>query len=250
VRLGVGKNMVRAIRYWCQAFKLLEADQPTEFGIQLLGDEGWDSFLEDPASLWLLHWKLLEPPCYATTWEFVFNQFRSVEFSTEELFNQLCEYRDRIAPRMAESSLKKDISCVLRMYTQQPEKTSVSEDSLDCPFAELGLLYPSGNSRTYGFRMGQKPTLPAAIVVYACLNYAALSMEGQNRIPIGKLLYDPGSPGQVFRLTESALDAAITVFADETSLGISDAAGKRELFFNDEPIRKAGDILNTYYRAR
>jgi hypothetical protein len=174
-----------------------------------------------------------------------------VEFSTEELFNQLCEYRDRIAPapRMAESSLRKDISCVLRMYTQQPEKTSVSEDSLDCPFAELGLLYPSGNSRTYGFRMGQKPTLPASIVVYACLNYAALSVEGQNRIPIGKLLYDPGSPGQVFRLTESALDAAITVFADETSLGISDAAGKRELFFNDEPIRKARDILNTYYRA-
>lgn len=67
VRLGVGKNMVRSIRYWCQAFKLLEADQPTEFGIQLLGDAGWDSFLEDPASLWLLHWKLLEPPCYATT---------------------------------------------------------------------------------------------------------------------------------------------------------------------------------------
>lgn len=250
VRLGVGKNMVRSIRYWCQAFKLLEADQPTEFGIQLLGDGGWDSFLEDPASLWLLHWKLLEPPCYATTWEFVFNQFRSVEFSTEELFNQLCEYRDRIAPRMAESSLKKDISCVLRMYTQQPEKTSVSEDSLDCPFAELGLLYPSGNSRTYGFQMGQKPTLPAAIVVYACLHYAAVAMAGQNRIPIGKLLYDPGSPGQVFRLTESALDAAITVFADETSLGISDAAGKREFFFNDEPIGKAGDILNTYYGAR
>lgn len=250
VRLGVGKNMVRSIRYWCQAFKLLEADQPTEFGIQLLGDGGWDSFLEDPASLWLLHWKLLEPPCYATTWEFIFNQFRSVEFSTEELFNQLCEYRDRIAPRMAESSLKKDISCVMRMYTQQPEKTSVSEDSLDCPFAELGLLYPSGNSRTYGFRMGQKPTLPAAIVVYACLYYAAVAMAGQNRIPIGKLLYDPGSPGQVFRLTESALDAAITVFADGTSLGISDAAGKREFFFNDEPIRKAGDILNTYYRAR
>ena len=250
VRLGVGKNMVRSIRYWCQAFKLLEADQPTEFGIQLLGDAGWDSFLEDPASLWLLHWKLLEPPCYATTWDFVFNQFRPVEFSTEELFNQLCDYRDRVAPRMAESSLKKDINCFLRMYTQQPSKNSVSEDSLDCPFAELGLLYPAGNSHTYGFRMAQKPTLTAAVIVYACLNYAARSMEGQNRIPIGKLLYDPSSPGQVFRLTESALDTAITAFADETTLGISDAAGKREFFFKDEAIERATDILNTYYRVR
>ena len=66
VRLGVGKNMVRSIRYWCAAFKLLESDRPTDFGNQLLGSMGWDSYLEDPASLWLLHWKLLENPCSAT----------------------------------------------------------------------------------------------------------------------------------------------------------------------------------------
>ena len=41
VRLGVGKNMVRSIRYWCSAFKLLESDCPTEFGNQLLGSTGW-----------------------------------------------------------------------------------------------------------------------------------------------------------------------------------------------------------------
>ncbi|EKD09459.1 DUF4007 family protein [Limnospira platensis] len=27
VRLGVGKNMVRSLRYWCQAFKILEGDR-------------------------------------------------------------------------------------------------------------------------------------------------------------------------------------------------------------------------------
>lgn len=249
VRLGVGKNMVRSIRYWCSAFKLLKGDQPTEFGQQLLGQEGWDSYLEDPASLWLLHWKLLEPTCYATTWDFVFNQFRPVEFSTEELFKQLCEYRDRIAPRMAESSLRKDISCLLRMYTQQStNKNSVGEDSLDCPFAELGLIYATSDSKAYAFRMGYKPTLPAAIVIYACLQYTNRVMPGQQRVPLGKLLYDADSPGLVFRLTESALDAAIEAYADGTSLGISDAAGKREFFFRREPESLANDILNEYYQ--
>jgi hypothetical protein len=250
VRLGIGKNMVRSLRYWCQAFKLLESDRPTEFGLQLLGETGWDSFLEDPASLWLLHWKLLEPPCYATAWDFVFNQFRLVEFSTEELLNQLCDYRDRIAPHIAESSLRKDVTCLLRMYTQQPSKASVSEDSLDCPFAELGLIYPAGNSRTYGFRVGQKPTLPAAVILYACLQYADRAVPGQARIPVGKLLYDPGSPGQVFRLTESALDDAIATVAKGAGLGMSDAAGKRELFFTDAPLQQAVDILDTYYETR
>lgn len=63
VRLGVGKNMVRSIRYWCSAFKVLEDDIPSEFGKKLLAEDGWDEFLEDPASLWLLHWNLLKPTC-------------------------------------------------------------------------------------------------------------------------------------------------------------------------------------------
>lgn len=58
VLLGVGKNMVRSIRYWCSAFKVLTEEdgqiQPTRLGQQLLDDDGWDPFLENPASLWLL----------------------------------------------------------------------------------------------------------------------------------------------------------------------------------------------------
>src|SRR3954470_16673570 len=50
-KLGVGKNMVRAIRYWCLAYKVLEerpnAERPrlrdafpSEFGRALLSDDG------------------------------------------------------------------------------------------------------------------------------------------------------------------------------------------------------------------
>lgn len=107
VRLGVGKNMVQSIRYWCTAFKVLEdttrfkgkSDQqnglsgkglyPTEFGKKLLQNGGWDAFLEDPASLWLLHWNLLKPPCYATAWRFAFNLFYQPDFVKEQLLVEL-----------------------------------------------------------------------------------------------------------------------------------------------------------------
>lgn len=37
VRLGVGKNMVRSIRYWCTAFKIIDKNNsPTIFGDKLL----------------------------------------------------------------------------------------------------------------------------------------------------------------------------------------------------------------------
>lgn len=42
VRLGVGKNMANSIRYWCNAFKVLEEDSPSNFGDCLLGNDGWD----------------------------------------------------------------------------------------------------------------------------------------------------------------------------------------------------------------
>jgi len=249
VRLGVGKNMVRSIRYWCSAFKLLKDDHPTEFGTQLLSQGGWDTYLEDPASLWLLHWKLLEPTNSAAAWDFTFNYFRYVEFTTEDLFYQLCEYRDREAPRISDSSLKKDISCILRMYVVQPTKSQVSEDSLDCPFSELGLIHTAGDSRHYIFRVGQKLNLVPEIVVYACLRYSSRIARTARTIPVANLLYDIGSPGLVFKLTESAICSAIeTVARRWEQVTLSDAAGKLQLSFEDDPLKLAADVLDRYYR--
>src|SRR5687767_6823318 len=67
VTLGVGKNMVRSIRHWALATKVLEEVsesrgsglRPTDFGRFLFGEEGKDPYLVDPNSLWLLHWNLV-----------------------------------------------------------------------------------------------------------------------------------------------------------------------------------------------
>jgi hypothetical protein len=248
VRLGVGKNMVRSIRYWCNTFKLLENDQPTEFGEALLGDDGWDTYLEDPASLWLLHWKFLEAPCYASAWDFAFNFFHRTEFTVEDLFYDLCDHRDRISPRTVDSSIKKDVSCLLRMYAKQQTKASASEDSLDCPFVDLELIHTAGDARHYTFRIGAKRSLPAEIVVYACLRYAAVVSETARSVPMASLLYDLGSPGLVFKLTESALSEAIEQVARRVkAINLSDAAGKLQLSFSKEPISLAQALLDGYY---
>ena len=67
VRLGVGKNMVRAIRFWTDAAAVScgEADGKllvSQFGSNLLGRSGHDPFLEDVKTLWLLHWKIATNP--------------------------------------------------------------------------------------------------------------------------------------------------------------------------------------------
>ena len=69
ITLGVGKNMVRSIHHWCQVARLIKLGDgvdlnhrrrfvPTDFGNSIFADDGFDPYLEDVATLWLIHWQL------------------------------------------------------------------------------------------------------------------------------------------------------------------------------------------------
>jgi Protein of unknown function (DUF4007) len=251
IQLGVGKNMAKSIRYWCSAFKVIEDDRTctaSEFGTQLMNDRGYDPFLEDPASLWLLHWNILKQPCMATAWHFAFNIFRQVEFTYDDLFFALCDYRDSFASRVVESSLKKDITCILRMYVKQGAEISLNEDNLDCPFTELDLIHRAGDSKHFMFRVGQKANLPAEIIVAACLDFANWIGRGQRTISISRLLFEIGSPGMAFKLSESALCDAIERVAQWCkAIALSESAGLIQMSFTEEPTLLTQNLLDTYY---
>ncbi len=251
IRLGVGKNMVRSIRYWCRSFKVLEAERPTEFGKQLFGEHGWDSFLEDPASLWLLHWNLLKPTCEAAAWYFTFFISKKLEFTSDELLTEISEWQNTLGKTVVESSLKKDISCILRMYSSQESKTSFKEDSIDCPFQQLGIIQNARSSKRYSFKTGAKANLPPEIIVAACLEYASWASKGAEEVAISRLLYDIGSPGLAFKLSETVLCEAIEKVAQSHDfLDISESAGLIQLSFKSNPKQLADDILDKYYRLQ
>ncbi|HEX9004185.1 MAG TPA: DUF4007 family protein [Blastocatellia bacterium] len=256
--LGVGKNMAQAIRYWCAAFKIIEirpaqngrarGHTMTGLGRKLLADGGWDPWLEDPASLWLLHWQLLKLPCQATAWRFVFDEFHNTEFTKDDLERALCDYRDGLGLRLSDSSMEKDASCLLRMYVEQPQKKQISEETLDCPFVELGLIQPAGEARRFTFRIGAKLNLPSAVIVAAALEYVAAVDLKQRTVSISSLTYSGGSPGLAFKLTESAICHAIEELRD-TSGGVSlaDSAGLVQMSFHEDPRKLSLKILDRYY---
>jgi len=257
---GVGKNMVRSIRYWCTAFKVLEEVQerggrarefrPTIFGRKLLADDGWDPYLEDPGSLWLLHWYLLKPSCIATTWYFTFACFQRVEFSFESLFLALKDYIQSQFPKsnIADSSLQKDISCLTHMYVPLKGRTNAIEGMLDSPFATIGLLQPESDGKHFSFHTGYKSTLPPEIIVAACLEFADSIGKGEKTISISRLLYEEGSPGSLFKLTESVLCSAIEqVTQKDRCVSLSDSSGLIQMAFTEHPAILAESILDHYY---
>lgn len=66
IELGVGKNMVNAIKYWLRATMLEDSADglvATPIGKAVFSKGGWVPYLEDEATIWLIHWLL------ATNWE-------------------------------------------------------------------------------------------------------------------------------------------------------------------------------------
>jgi hypothetical protein len=69
IALGVGRNMVNAIQYWLRATGLVDfqdgAGTATPLGQALLGPAG-DPYLEDQATLWIIHWLIAANAAFAT----------------------------------------------------------------------------------------------------------------------------------------------------------------------------------------
>ena len=267
VELGVGKNMVKAIRFWGTAAKLIEDDQaspnrrasgmiPTPFGRMLFDSEtGWDPYMEDPGTLWLLHWRLLSPPCRVPVWWIAFNEFHAVEFDADELELASLSGVDAVAEwsRPHPSTVRKDVTALVRTYapTERSSRTSI-DDILDCPLRELGLITRSQATGRYRFTLGTKPTLPSAVVAHAVLDYISSIDPGANTALLSRLAGEPGSPGRAFRLSEAELADALlpaVEFLSDGGLSLASPAGTAQLAWDRDPSELALTMLDRYFLA-
>ena len=263
VEIGVGKNMVRAIRFWGTAARLITDSPhnargreaqcvPTRRGHALFGENGWDPYMEDPGTLWLLHWLLLAPrKSRLPVWWLAFNEFNAVEFAEPDLESAVSTLLDTAPewPRPHPNSISKDISALLRTYAPADRTGRARiDDMLDCPLRELSLLKYSPETGRFRFTLGSKPTLPSEVVAYAALDYLALTEVRGSTITLSRLTHASGAPGKAFRLTEPELiDALRPSIADEAALGLATPTGAVQLTWREEPAQIATRILDRYY---
>ena len=230
VHLGLGKNMVISIRFWMRAFDLLDADdQLTEFAHQMFSDDGLDPYLEDDASLWLLHYKLVKKN-HATLYNILFNEFRKekIEFTKEQFWNHIrYKYGEYVDAKTKQTTIDSDFIVFVRMYVGDPESKD-KEDIIAGILTELRLVR-SINKNTYTVEPMERKELPEAVILYA------LAENEQYGISINfqTLLSDRDSPGSIFAVNEAGMYAKMEALAENHSdfIVFKDDAGVRELQF-------------------
>ena len=256
VELGVGKNMVRAIRYWGLATKVIQEfpdpthprrslARPTALGRLLFGSGGWDPFLEDPRTLWLLHWMLLRNPSIATTWDLIFGMWSRGDFSESEA----CAWtKDRASrepdwPPVSDASIRRDVQCLTQMYGPTRRKTR-GDEVVESPFRDLSLLVlGTAESGRWRFAYGNKPGLTDGIVAFAALDFVSRDVRHSTHT-ISRLALDPNSPGLVFRINDARIaNALAAVSVSDARLEVISPAGVRQLATRTTPTELAVAVL-------
>ncbi|WP_344707154.1 DUF4007 family protein [Sphingomonas swuensis] len=262
---GVGKNMVASMRHWAIACGVLDANiragrieslRPSDLG-RLIFNDG-DPYLEQAASLWLLHWRLVSMPGRATTWYFAFNEFNDAIFTREALSMRLMgrveELREagRLAGgRIARSTIDRDAECFVRTYVSKTTKKGLTEDGLESPFAELGLLAPLAGGALQ-FRRGPKPSLPDEVFALALVDFWQAHFPTRGTLSVETVAHEPGSPGRVFLLDEDSLAERLERIGEVTVGAIEwdEGAGLRQVSARREVSSLASlDFVRSTYAA-
>lgn len=219
ISLGVGKNMVRAMRFWTQVAGLAEPAEDgryriTPFGRAVFGKDGFDPFLEDVQTLWLMHWKLatnVEEPLFA--WDYLLNRWQHPEITRSAVLGVFQQQAERLERKLSRVTLEQHFDTFLHTYVPtRGRKGDIQEDNLDCPLVELELIQKIGERRVdnsgrrepiYAFRREPKEDLTPEVFVYCVNDFWRQRRAVEQTLTFRDISIGHGSPGQIFKLPES-----------------------------------------------
>lgn len=250
VALGVGKNMVAAIRFWMRAFGLLKDDHLTELAKSLLdSDNGYDPYLEDIGTIWLLHYMLVTND-FASIYNLFFLYFkkeRGGDFSKNQLQLFLKRKCDETGnPQLYnENTVRRDIGVLLQNYIS-PIQSKNNED-FAALLISLNLIKMSdqksdqqtADNKKYYINENTKSSIAGEIFLYAILDQA-----GKEKSIDFDFLMNIAS---IFCMSKTELiEMLIKLTKDHSdSILYSDNSGIRQLLILND-IHKE-DILRQYY---
>ena len=173
ITLGVGKNMVASIRYWLKVFGITNPDGSiSKIGNYLFSDKtGKDKYLEDLATLWLLHFNIVflqEATLY--NWFFCGLQRERAQFDRNQVltFVKLHMIETSKQNLFNENTVKKDVAVLLQNYSL-PRKVSSNED-FSSILIDLELIRQNTEGKDYYFNVEGKRKVTKEVFMYGLLN--------------------------------------------------------------------------------
>ena len=248
--------MVSAINFWLKAFGIIDKEgNLTEFANYIFNQEtGKDPYIEDEATLWLLHYQLVTLNI-ASTYNLIFNELRreKIEFTKNNFMAFIMRKAEEleIAP-ININTLSKDFEVLSKMYIRTSAQTQDKEDTFSGILTELNIIKEESRKvdketvSYYSVSSEDKNEIPDEVILYGILDQGNFDLS----ISLYNIEQDKNQIGSVFAIGRSDLLNKIESIASNPrfrryGIVFNDHAGIKELQFKVKPNKF--QVLNYYY---
>ncbi|QMT17214.1 DUF4007 family protein [Planococcus maritimus] len=205
-KIGLGKNMVQSLKHWIVATKLYEEvkeNNKKHHEITPLGKfiKEKDRAIKYFNSAGLLHHSLATNKEVSTTWYWFFNIYTETVFSREEVFEELTKWVQKREKRVvSENSLKRDLDCLIKIYTTGGS-TSDPEEVILSPLNKLNVLEErNGTIYKKEVKMDEDNLL---LVGYTLLKFC--ETHGASAINLDDIVHKENLLGKLFNMRRSSI---------------------------------------------
>lgn len=249
-RIGLGRVMIKALRYWADASGLT-TEEKVQGGIaerrtdlfDLL--EANDRYFQKPGSLLLLHRNIALNEENATAWYWAFNEFDKQAFTKEEFVEGLHYFLAVNEMSIKKAAVDKEFNCFKNTYLAEKKfdiKTVMDEDTYPF-FGSLHLLRVNEDKKFEKAYL-TKAEMPLHILIYAIAKDNPEESSHSGQVSIDKIMEEKRQVGKYFPMRYSKLIDMLLEAENKKLLTLNNNFGNRFIEFSDVQYDR---LLNEYY---
>lgn len=248
--IGVGKVMVKALRYWSNAMGItreMKNQQGIYHELSHLGRmiSNYDPYCQAIGTLWLLHRNLSCNIDQATAWAWAYNKYQSKVFTKDDFIEAFYLYVQTNGGSYAKNAIEKEFGCFKNTYVSEigfDISKIIDEDTVPF-FAPLRLIEYLGND-TYEKRRTSAKNIPIDIFNYAILADNAQHLINSKQISIEHLLEDEYQVGKYMNLSYSVLLELLQQLENMKRITVVNNFGNRYIEVHETDFE---NLLENYY---
>lgn len=240
--LGIGTNMVKSLKYWMTATKLIE-EKNREIMLSDFGSiiNEYDPYLEDIFSWWLIHINMITNVDDAYIYNLFFNKCNIKTFTKRELYEKLYELLTNEKLTFNENILQDEVNMIIKTYTID-EKIDNPENNFICPLSELNLLKKVDRD-TYEKNRPEIRNLPFWVVYYII----CLLLDDRDNISIDELLKEENSPAKLLNMDKNLINEYLDEMKKNDLIIINRTAGLNMVYLKKK--LSINEIAEEYFKG-
>jgi hypothetical protein len=248
--IGLGRVIVKALRYWADAMGLTTENKSPE-GIQQIPTrlfqliEQYDKYFQRQGSLLLLHRNLAKNIDSATAWYWLFNEWNGTSFDRDEFVSGFHSYLAVNGMKVKKDAVNKEFNCLKSTYFSEKKfdlKTAMDEDTYPF-FAPLEILRIN-DQKKYEKNQLSKHDVPLEILMYSIAMDNLEASENRKQVSIDTIMDEKLQIGKYFNMKYTKLIEMLIEAENRKYISLNNNFGNRFIEFTDMDYSK---LLSKYY---